>query len=86
MNTIQIYRYEDFDVRTVNKNGEPWFVAADVCRVLELGNPTMALERLDEDEKALISIEGLSRGNDNANIINEPGLYTLILGSRKSHL
>lgn len=83
MNTIQIYRYEDFDVRTVNRNGEPWFVAADVCRVLELGNPTMALERLDEDEKALISIEGLSRGNDNANIINEPGLYALILGSRK---
>ncbi|MFZ3131363.1 MAG: BRO family protein [Desulfosporosinus sp.] len=83
MNTIQIYRYEDCDVRTVNKNGEPWFVAADVCRVLELGNPTMALERLDEDEKALISIEGLSRGNDNGNIINEPGLYTLILGSRK---
>jgi prophage antirepressor-like protein len=83
MNTTQIYRYEDFDVRTVNKNGAPWFVAADVCRVLELGNPTMALERLDEDEKALISIEGLSRGNDNANIINEPGLYTLILGSRK---
>lgn len=83
MNTIQIYRYVDFDVRTVNKNGEPWFVAADVCRVLELGNPTMALDRLDEDEKALISIEGLSRGNDNGNIINEPGLYTLILGSRK---
>ena len=83
MDTIQIYRYEDCDVRTVNRNGEPWFVAADVCRVLELGNPTMALERLDEDEKALISIEGLSRGNDNANIINEPGLYTLILGSRK---
>jgi anti-repressor protein len=83
MNTTQIYRYEDFDVRTVNKNGAPWFVAADVCRVLELGNPTMALERLDEDEKALISIEGLSRGNDTANIINEPGLYTLILGSRK---
>lgn len=83
MNTIQIYRYENCDVRTVNKNGEPWFVAADVCRVLELGNPTMALERLDEDEKALISIEGLSRGNDTGNIINEPGLYTLILGSRK---
>jgi anti-repressor protein len=83
MNTIQIYRYVDFDVRTVNKNGEPWFVAADVCRVLELGNPTMALDRLDEDEKALISIEGLSRGNDNGNIMNEPGLYTLILGSRK---
>lgn len=83
METIQIYRYENFDVRTVNKNGTPWFVAADVCRVLELGNPTMALERLDEDEKALISIEGLSRGNDTANIINEPGLYTFILGSRK---
>lgn len=83
MDTIQIYRYEECDVRTVNKNGEPWFIAADVCRVLELGNTTMALERLDEDEKALISIEGLSRGNDTGNIINEPGLYTLILGSRK---
>lgn len=86
MNTIQIYRYEGFDVRTVNRNGEPWFVAADVCRVLELGNPTMALERLDEDEMTLISIEGHSGQRGGAqmqNLVNEPGLYTLILGSRK---
>lgn len=80
---MQIYNYEGNDVRTVNQNGEPWFVAADVCRVLEIGNPTMALERLDEDEKALSSIEGLSRGNSQGNIVNEAGLYTLILGSRK---
>ncbi|MHB1154532.1 MAG: BRO-N domain-containing protein [Eubacteriales bacterium] len=61
MNTIQIYHYEDCDIRTVNRNGEPWFVAADVCRMLEIGNPTMALARLDEDEMTLSSIEGLSR-------------------------
>jgi len=86
MDTIQIYRYEDCDVRTANRNGEPWFVAADVCRVLDLGNPTMALERLDEDEMTLSSIEGHSGQRGGAqmhNLVNEPGLYTLILGSRK---
>lgn len=70
-------------VRTMIINGDIWFVAADVCKALEIGNPTMALGRLDDDEKALSSIEGLSRGNDKGNIVNEPGLYTLVLGSRK---
>ncbi|MHB1154877.1 MAG: phage antirepressor [Eubacteriales bacterium] len=86
MNTIQIYHYENCDIRTVNRNGEPWFVAADVCRVLEIGNPTMALERLDDDEMTLSSIEGHSGQRGGAqmqNLVNEPGLYTLILGSRK---
>lgn len=63
-------------------DGEPWFVAADVCRVLEIGNPTMALGRLDEDERTLISIEGASNGLP-VNCVNEPGLYSLIFGSRK---
>ncbi|MFZ5557508.1 MAG: Bro-N domain-containing protein, partial [Pseudomonadota bacterium] len=63
--------------------GEPWFVAADVCAVLELPNTTRALARLDPDEQALISIQGISRGNDQVNVVNEPGLYSLVLGSRK---
>ena len=69
--------------RSIMIDGEPWFVAADVCRVLQIGNPTMALTRLDEDEKALSNIEGLSRGNDKGNIVSEAGLYSLILRSRK---
>lgn len=84
MNEIKIFESQQFGkIRTSIVDGEPWFVAADVCRALEIGNPTMALSRLDDDEKALISIEGLSKGNDKGNIVNEPGLYNLVLGSRK---
>lgn len=69
-------------VRTIERNGEPWFVAADVCIALEIGNPTDAMRRLDADERTLVSIEGASNGLP-VNAVNEPGLYTLILGSRK---
>jgi len=68
------------DVRVVMRGGDPWWIAADVCAVLDLGNPTKALLRLDDEEKStLISIQG---GPDR-NIINESGLYSLVLGSRK---
>ncbi|WP_374356215.1 Bro-N domain-containing protein [Chitinimonas sp.] len=73
---------EGWNIRSLLIDGEPWFIAADVCRSLAIGNPSMALRTLDDDEKALSSIEGLSRGNDKANIINESGLYTLILRCR----
>ena len=61
------------------KDGEPWFVAADVCKALEVINPSDALKRLDEDERARLN---LGRQGE-ANVINEPGLYSLVLGSRK---
>ncbi|HHK4504330.1 TPA: Bro-N domain-containing protein [Pseudomonas aeruginosa] len=77
------YAFEGTEVRVVMISGEPWFVASDVCAALNLPNTTMALSRLDADEQALISIEGISRGNNKANVVNEPGLYTLVLGSRK---
>ncbi|WP_440818055.1 BRO-N domain-containing protein [Ralstonia sp. 22111] len=64
------------------RDDEPWFVAADVCRALHLTNPTKALLSLDADEKALTSIQGLSRGNDQANVISESGMYTLVLRCR----
>lgn len=84
MNELQVFQNDKFgQVRTVQKDGQPWFVAADVCRALELGQVTNTIRRLDEDEKALISIKGISRGNDQVSIVNEPGLYTLVLGSRK---
>lgn len=84
MNDVTIFRKDEFGaVRAVTLDGEPWFVAADVCRALGIGNSSDAVKRLDDDEHALVSIEGLSRGNDKANIINEPGLYGLVLASRK---
>ncbi|UQT46957.1 Bro-N domain-containing protein [Flavonifractor plautii] len=49
-------------MRTLNLNGEPWFVAADVCKALELGNPSMTVERLDDDEKGISTIDTLGHG------------------------
>ena len=84
MNEIQVFNNTQFgEVRSINMNGEPWFVAADVCRVLEIGNPSQALARLDEDEKNTLILNEGNRGNPNVSIVNEPGLYTLVLGSRK---
>lgn len=80
MNELQVFENREFgQVRTIMKDGEPWFVAADVCSVLDLSNPTIAVSRLDEDERAKFN---LGRQGD-ATIVNEPGLYTLVLGSRK---
>ena len=81
MNELQVFENPAFgQVRTVTKDGEPWFVAADVCRALEHSNVTVALDRLDDDEKAKFNL-GL-RGGDTG-CVNEPGLYSLVLGSRK---
>lgn len=81
--TPVVFNFVSNTLRVVMRDGEPWFVAADVCAAISIGNTTDALRRLDDDEQALDSIEGISRGNDQANIINESGLYSLILGSRK---
>lgn len=77
-----LFNYEDQQLRTVTRDGEPWFVAKDVCDILELGNSRMALERLDDDEKGVSSIDTLG-GTQEMQVINEPGLYSLVLGSRK---
>ena len=62
--------------------GEPWFVAADVCRALGLGNSRQTLSYLDDDEKGVITSDTLG-GKQEMSTINEPGLYSLILRSRK---
>lgn len=88
MTDLTTFKNETFgEVRTVMRDGEPWFVAADVCRSLEIGNPAMAMGRLDEDEKMTLSStdshSGQRGGPQSYTIINEPGLYALVLGSRK---
>ena len=65
------------------RNGEPWFVAADVCKALEIENSRGVTARLDDDEKNTVCLTDGNRGNLNMTIINEPGLYSLVLGSRK---
>ena len=79
MNDLQIFDYNQSEVRTVLLDGDVWFVAKDICDILELTNPTMALEGLDEDERTKFN---LGRQGE-ANIISESGLYSLVLGSRK---
>lgn len=77
---VQVFSNEEFGaVRALQISGEPWFSAVDVCRVLEIGNPSQAMTRLDGDEVTLISNEG----SRESNYVSEPGLYSLILGSRK---
>ena len=77
---LQVFKNPEFgEIRVIEKDGEPWFVAVDVCDILGLSNPTIAVSRLDKDERAKFN---LGRQGDST-IVNEPGLYTLILGSRK---
>ncbi len=76
------FHFEGQGMRTVIKDGETWFVAADVCAVLEHTNPTKAVLRLDEDEKGLTTIQAYG-GDLEVNVVNESGLYNLIFTSRK---
>ena len=70
-------------VRVIEREGLPWFVAKDVCEALELDNVGQSLSSLDDDEKNTIIINDGIPGNPNRAIISEPGLYSLILRSRK---
>lgn len=82
MNEMQVFKYEDNEVRTVEQGGEVWWVLADVCRVLGLSEPHRVAHRLDEDEKGRTQITTLG-GNQKMTIISESGLYKVILRSDK---
>ena len=69
-------------VRVVDINGEPWFVAADICAALELNNTSMAVAGLDDDERDVSSVDTRG-GPQSATVISESGLYSLVLRSRK---
>lgn len=82
MNDLQIFTYESNEVRTVMRNGEPWFVLKDVCRVLSIGNPDDVFALPDNDEKGVAQID-TPGGKQKMSIINESGLYNVILRSDK---
>ncbi len=79
-NNLTIFNYENNQVRNLIIKGEPWFVLADVCKVLELSNPTMVAKKLEIDERAK---SDLGHKEKNVTLINESGLYAVILRSDK---
>lgn len=84
MNEVQVFDNEQFGtIRAIRGvDGEPTFVAKDVCTSLGLGNSRQALARLDDDEKGVISTD-TPGGEQQMQAVNEAGLYVLVLGSRK---
>jgi anti-repressor protein len=86
MNELQVFKSDQFgQIRTASKNGEPLFVAADVCRALGLDQVTRAMSRLDEDERALLKVTHPQNADKSmvVNGVTEPGLYHLVLCSTK---
>lgn len=83
-NEIQKFDFKGAPLRTLtDKAGEPWFVAKDVCDILGLENSRKATAELDSDEKNTVTISDGIAGNPNKTIISEPGLYRLVMKSRK---
>lgn len=78
---IQTFSFNNSPLRTMtDKTGDTWFVAKDVCDILSLSNATVALQSLDDDELTKFNLGGQ---HGEANIISEPGLYRLVMKSRK---
>jgi prophage antirepressor-like protein len=83
MSNITIFNYQNNRVRTFSRNGQTWFVAVDVCDALAIGNTTDAINRLDVDDLDKIEVTDALGRNQQTNVVNEPGLYDLILRSNK---
>lgn len=82
MSELQIFNYDGNEVRTIQIDGEPWWVLKDVCTVLSIGNARDVFSRLDDDEKGVDQIDTLG-GKQYMQIVNESGLYNVILRSDK---
>lgn len=81
-NNIVAFKYEEQQVRTIEKNGEPWFVGKDVAEILGYTNPRKAIiDHVDDEDKGVTKCDTLG-GAQELTIINESGLYSLILSSK----
>ena len=77
-----MYSFRDNDVRVVIKDNEPWFMLKDICKILEINNPSDVVKRIPNKNIHLDSIDG-NKGYRNAYLINEYGVYEVIFSSRK---
>lgn len=86
---LQAFKFQSDEEQTFNKittieiDGEPWFVAKEICDALDINNPSQAIKDLDDDEKNTVTLNEGIRGNPNKTIVSESGLYALIFKSRK---
>lgn len=84
MNQLQkVFDFHGRQLRTMIKNNEPWFVAKDVCEILNHSNHKVAISRLDEDEVSKVYLTDSLGRKQQTNVVNESGLYSLILTSNK---
>lgn len=83
MNNLQIFNYKGKEVRTVEKDGQPWWVLKDVCGVLDLAEAHRVATRLDEDERTQVTVTDSLGRNQETTVINESGLYNVIIRSDK---
>ena len=81
MSNLTVFQFNADQVRIINIDGEPWFVGCDVCKILEIKNNSNAYSRLKDYEKTIHSVDGVD--NPDTVCVSEPGLYRLILTSRK---
>lgn len=80
---MQVFEDDDHDrFRVIDRNGEPWFILSEVCKKLDLVQPTSTARTLDDDEKGVLNVH-TPGGVQQVTVINESGLYSLILRSRK---
>lgn len=82
-NDLRIWKYNKHQIRTVTKDGEPWFVAKDICDTLNLANTSQATSKLEDAEKGIIRMDTLG-GEQSMVIVNESGMYAMILRSDKA--
>ncbi|MGH1563090.1 phage antirepressor KilAC domain-containing protein [Mumia sp. DW29H23] len=83
MTALDLFRYDEHQVRVVVRDGDPWFVLADVCSVLDLTNPTMVAGRLRVDDLSTAEVIDSMGRTQTARIVSESGLYAVIFQSRK---
>lgn len=79
MTNLSVFAFESQEIRIVFVDGQPWWIASDICSVLEIQNVSQAMEKLDSDERSMFNIGR----QGSVNIVNEPGMYSLVLTSRK---
>ena len=82
MNELQIFNYNGNEVRTIQKDGEPWWVLKDVCGILGISKYRDTASRLDEDERGSVRVD-TPGGEQEMTVVNESGLYNVILRSDK---
>lgn len=83
MTSIVPFNFEGREIRVVQRDGQPWFVAADVCAILDIANHRDAVARLDDDERASVTTT-TSGGEQVVTAINESGCYRIVFRSRKA--